>query len=205
MKNQKGIAPILIILAVAVLGGVTYAVVPRTVLKDFFEKGDSPTETQKTRIELKEEFKNGDIPEQDDFADTIDSMVSLQDDRDLLGLKEYDVTKDYVAGDTQVYNDAQAKSSTFTGIVVTGASQGTIKQHCADGLYLAVDPGREMNAKQKLWLLKDARGGMVTDAHYVNQRVSITGTYPDTNAMRCEALTCGCEEYLTVETMSLAS
>lgn len=205
MKSQKGFAPIIIIIAVVLVGGATYALVPRTVLKSFFEKGDMPVESQKTRGELKEEFKNGDIPDQDDFADTIDSALNLPDDGDLLGLKEYEPTKEYIPGDTQVYNDTQVKSSQFTGIVVTGASQGTIKQHCADGLYLAVDAGLEMNARQKLWLLKDTKGQMLTGEQYVGHRVSITGTYPESNKLRCEALICGCEEYLTVETIVQAS
>ncbi len=111
MENNKGFAPILIILAIVVLGGATYAVVPKTVLKDFFEKGDKPVDLQKTREELKEEFKNGDIPNQDDFADTIDSALNLSEDRDLLGLKEYNPKKEYVSGDTTVKNETiyQAK------------------------------------------------------------------------------------------------
>jgi hypothetical protein len=93
----------------------------------------------------------------------------------------------------------------FTGTVVTGASQGEVKQHCANGLYLAQDPGLQMNARQTLLLLKGAEGQMLTDQQYVGQRVTITGTYPDENKLRCEALICGCEEYLIVETIALAS
>ncbi|MCK6641933.1 MAG: hypothetical protein L6Q81_17790 [Bacteroidia bacterium] len=42
---------------------------------------------KKNRSELYEEFKNGDIPNQDDFADTIDSALNLVDD----GLTSYKV------------------------------------------------------------------------------------------------------------------
>lgn len=114
MENNKGFAPILIILAIVVLGGATYAVVPKTVLKDFFEKGDKPADLQKTREELKEEFKNGDIPNQDDFADTIDSALNLSEDRDLLGLKEYNPKKEYVTGDTVVKNQPTYQARVLT-------------------------------------------------------------------------------------------
>lgn len=85
MKNNKGFAPLLIILLVVLVGGGTYAVVNRSVLKSFFEKGDKPSEAQ--------------------FADTIDSSLNIVEDRDLLGLKEYNPTKTYEAGDTVVKSD----------------------------------------------------------------------------------------------------
>lgn len=91
----------------------------------------------------------------------------------------------------------------FTGIVYTGASQGQVKKHCSTGLYLALDPGSKMNAQQTLLLLRDAKGEMITDQSYVGKRVTITGTYPDENAMRCEALICGCEEYLLADTIAV--
>ncbi len=43
--------------------------------------------SQKNRLDLYEEFKNGDIPDQEDFADTIDSALNLVDD----GLVSYKV------------------------------------------------------------------------------------------------------------------
>jgi len=45
------------------------ALLPRTILKSFFETGDKPT--------------------QQDFADVIDSMININDDRDLIGLRNY--------------------------------------------------------------------------------------------------------------------
>lgn len=95
-NNNKGFAPIFIILAIVVLGGVTYAVVPRSALKEYFATGD--------------------VPNQAEFKDTIDSALNLPEDRDLLGLKEYDATKEYIAGDTVVKSDSiyQAKVLTET-------------------------------------------------------------------------------------------
>ena len=48
MKALKGFAflPLLIVVGILVVGGITYAVVPHTVLKVYFEKGDKPTEAQ---------------------------------------------------------------------------------------------------------------------------------------------------------------
>jgi len=59
--------------------------------------------SQKTRAELKEEFKNGDIPDQNDFADTIDSALNLVDD----GLSSYRV----VLRDRNITNDPPSRRS----------------------------------------------------------------------------------------------
>jgi hypothetical protein len=75
-----------------VIGGAAYALVPRTVLKDFFQTGDKPTEQQ--------------------FSDTIDSAMNLQDDGLTIEKKEYNPTKEYLPGDTVVKSEPiyQAKS-----------------------------------------------------------------------------------------------
>lgn len=59
-------------------------VVPRSVLKGFFERGDKPTQAQ--------------------FSNIIDSLIHVNDDRYLLGLKQYNPSKEYLAGDTTVYD-----------------------------------------------------------------------------------------------------
>ncbi len=64
MKNQKGFAPLIIILIVVLVGGGTFAVVNRNILKSYFEKGDKPIEVQQTG--LKDTFQNGDIPTGED-------------------------------------------------------------------------------------------------------------------------------------------
>jgi hypothetical protein len=94
MENNKGFAPIIIILAIVVLGGVAYAVVPKTVLKNFFEKGDKPTEQQ--------------------FSDTIDSALNLQDDGISAAKKEYNPAKEYVTGDTVVKNQPTYQAKVLT-------------------------------------------------------------------------------------------
>jgi hypothetical protein len=87
MKTTRGFAPIFIILAIVLIGGATYAVVNRAVLKSFFETGDKPTEAQ--------------------FSDTIDSALNMTDDGDaaVAGKKEYTPTKEYTAGDTVVKSE----------------------------------------------------------------------------------------------------
>lgn len=67
---------------VVVVGGGAYAIVPRTVLKDFFQTGDKPTEAQ--------------------FGNMIDSSLNMQEDREMTGLKEYNPPKQYTVGDTAV-------------------------------------------------------------------------------------------------------
>lgn len=68
MKYKSGLAPIVIILIIVAVGGATYALVQRSVLKEYFQTGDKPTEQQ--------------------FADTIDSSLNLSDD----GMADLEVT-----------------------------------------------------------------------------------------------------------------
>jgi hypothetical protein len=82
MKNNKGFATIHILLVVFFAGGVIYAVVQRNVLKSFFETGDTPTADQ--------------------FADTIDSSMNLQDDGISSDSKVYNPTKNYEPGESEV-------------------------------------------------------------------------------------------------------
>lgn len=84
----------MIILAVVVAGSIVYAVVSRDVLKSFFEKGDKPTSAQ--------------------FSTTIDSSVNRNDDRNLLGLKEYNPTKQYQSGDTVVVSQPVYQAKILT-------------------------------------------------------------------------------------------
>ena len=81
----------LVILVLALVGGATYALVPRTVLKDFFQTGD--------------------IPKEEEFKDVIDSSLNMVDDADRAESKTAAPKKEYVAGDTVVKSDAiyQAK------------------------------------------------------------------------------------------------
>lgn len=119
MKHNKGIAPVVIILAIVVLSGTVFAVVQRAVLKSYFEKGDKPTEGQ--------------------FSDTIDSSLNFVDDADrteskaqnvatppssdtgVTGQKVYNPTKEYVVGDTTVVSQPiyQAKVLSDTKAVFT--------------------------------------------------------------------------------------
>lgn len=85
MTYNKGFAPVLVVLIIVAIGGATYALLPRNVLKSFFQAGDKPAESE--------------------FKDTIDSSLNLTDDKGLLGLKEYNPTKEYLVGDTVVKSD----------------------------------------------------------------------------------------------------
>lgn len=91
----RGIAPIIIILAIVVIGGGVFAVANRTVLKSFFEKGDKPTQEQ--------------------FTDTIDSSIHTQDDSKQTGSKVYNPTKTYTAGDTVVKSDVIYQAKILSG------------------------------------------------------------------------------------------
>lgn len=64
----------------ATVQAITLPIVPRSVLKDFFQTGDKPTAQQ--------------------FGSLLDSMINFTDDRYLIGLKTYDPLTIYNAGDT---------------------------------------------------------------------------------------------------------
>lgn len=52
MKNQKGNALVVAVVAIALLGGAAYALVSRDVLKTFFATGDKPTQEEKKMAPL---------------------------------------------------------------------------------------------------------------------------------------------------------
>ncbi len=77
---MKGIAPLVIVLAIALIGGGTYAVVNRSVLKEYFQAGDKPTQAQ--------------------FENMIDSTVNMQDDKQSSGSTEQNPKEEVKAGAT---------------------------------------------------------------------------------------------------------
>jgi hypothetical protein len=73
------------------------AIVPRNVLKSFFQTGDKPTAAQ--------------------FSTMLDSVLIYSDDRELVGLKDYDPALVYVQSDTVIFNKViyQANTTTVPG------------------------------------------------------------------------------------------
>lgn len=68
--------------------------VPRPVLKEYFQSGDKPTGPQ--------------------FSTMLDSMVNFVDDRNFIGLREYNPALDYLPGDCAVFNDQVVRCITAT-------------------------------------------------------------------------------------------
>jgi hypothetical protein len=69
--------------------------IPRSILKTFFEKGDKPGQVH--------------------FEALIDSLVHVTDDRGLIGLRNYDTSLSYVAGDTVLHNGNLYQCKAATG------------------------------------------------------------------------------------------
>jgi hypothetical protein len=80
--------------SVVALAGITLAVVSAQPALAAIE----------SREILKTFFQTGDVPTQEQFADLIDSLVNIVDDRYLIGLKVYDPQLSYVVGDTVIFN-----------------------------------------------------------------------------------------------------
>jgi hypothetical protein len=134
----RGIAPLIIILAIVVLGGGVFAVVNRNILKTYFETGDVPTQEQ--------------------FSDTIDSSVHMQDDGIKTGAKTYDPAKTYTAGDTTVHSGLiyQAK--------VLGEVQPVFKLDSAQTVTfrwtpVVPKPKEPVTYRLKVWQLMQGQSG----------------------------------------------
>lgn len=136
--TTRGFAPMLIILAIVLVGGAVYALVPRTVLWGFFERGDKPTAGQ--------------------FSDVIDSSVNRADDADRTGLKAQNPTKAYVAGDTVV------KSEPIYQAKVLSQAQAEFKLDAAQGVTfrwtpVVPKPQEPVTYRLKVWQLMQGQSG----------------------------------------------
>src|SRR4051812_4068968 len=101
-----------VIFHLAALSQHAHAVVPRTILKEYFQTGDKPTAAQ--------------------FATFLDSTFNIVDDRYLLGLKVYNPQLSYGVGDTAIFNrlspgaivGAIDQTSSSTGVLEFGGLTG---------------------------------------------------------------------------------
>mgnify|MGYP001618379436 CR=1 FL=1 len=94
------------------------------------------------------------------------------------------------------------------GTVKTGTQLGEAKSHCADGLYLVTDEGKELidGTGTTMLLLRlpgDAdESSMLADQQYVGKQVEVVGKYPASEVF-CQALTCGCEDSILVDQITI--
>jgi len=90
---------------------------------------------------------------------------------------------------------------TFRGTVRSGAELGEVKAYCPEGLYLVADESSPMG-QPKMVLLRvpdeTDQAAMLSDRQYNGKKVVVVGEYP-AQEVSCEALICGCEDYILVE------
>lgn len=95
--------------------------------------------------------------------------------------------------------------SRFEGTVKTGA-QLEDKSYCPNGLYLIADKGSYLVDQVKVLQLRlpdeSNETKMISDKDYIERRVNVTGKY-SVQKNSCQALTCECEDYILVETISI--
>ena len=93
---------------------------------------------------------------------------------------------------------------TFIGTVKSDAQLRT-KYYCSNGLYLVADEGTYLvNQTIVLLLRRPVESGetdMFTDTRYIDQKVQVIGKYPVQGGF-CEAMICGCEDYILVDHIS---
>ncbi len=171
--QQSGFVPLIIVLMIVVAGGATYAVVPRAALKEFFQVGDKPLQAEKVApLNTSGELKDyGDKPEANDFADTIDSMISKSDD----GLtdiktpaKVVNPAKTYVAGDTAI------KSEPLYQAKVLSKTEAVFAMDVVQPVTFKWTPGESTSQgavtyRLKVWQLMQGQSG--TQAMRTNQPI----------------------------------
>ncbi len=128
--------------AVVVIGGASYALVPRSVLKEFFQSGDKPTGAQ--------------------FESTIDSEVSAAETGGTSnGLKDVNAAKVYTEGDTKTVPTAPTERKQAK---VLSESQKTFVldvNQSATFRWAPVSPkpNGNVNYKIKVWQLMQGQNG----------------------------------------------
>ena len=142
---------------VVIIGGATYALVPRSVLKEYFQTGDKPTQQQ--------------------FNNTIDSNANVSDDKVKAGSKEYNPAKEYVAGDTEV------KSVPVYQAKVVTQDQAEFKLDAAQSVTfrwtpVVPKPKEPVTYRLKVWQLMQGQNGTV--AMKVNEPI-VTKDVTDTS------------------------
>jgi hypothetical protein len=146
--SSRGFAPLLVILVIVFVGGGTYAVVQRDVLKSYFESGDVPTEEQ--------------------FKDTIDSAMNLQDDGVSADTRAQKATK------VDVATDMAGKIGSVEQVKVLAKSQTEFKLDTAQpvsfswGPVATKTPG-PVTYRLKVWQLM--QGQNASQAMKTNQPV----------------------------------
>lgn len=137
MNRNKGFAAIWVVLAVVLVGGAVFAVVDRAVLKSYFEAGDKPTADQ--------------------FSDTIDSSLNLQDDG-IGEAKTQNPTKEYEVGDTAVKSEpiyqAKVLTATQTEFKLDAAQPVTFRWTA-----IVPKPQEPVTYRLKVWQLMQGQNG----------------------------------------------
>ncbi|MBP6945635.1 hypothetical protein KBB85_06515 [Patescibacteria group bacterium] len=111
MKNQNGFTPLIVILALVLVGGGTYAVVNRSVLKSFFQTGDKPTQEQTIDADTPKDggaeneagSTSGDKPTGNQFNILIDSSVDIN-----VGNKDEESVHNLSPKDAQIFTSDEA-------------------------------------------------------------------------------------------------
>lgn len=173
---------------IVLIGGGVLAVGSRNILKVYFTPGDKPTQEQ--------------------FSDTIDSGVNLQDDTKSTGSKTYNPTKEYTAGDTAV------KSEQIYQAKVVTQGQAEFKLDTAQPVTFRWTPSvpkaqEPVTYRLKVWQLMQGQSG--TQAMRENTPV-VTKEVTDASEVTVSGIYTGpckppylCDFVWSVELMSTAS
>ena len=167
MKAHKGFAlliPLLVALGILVVGGVSYALVPRAVLKEYFQTGDKPTEAQ--------------------FKDTLDSDIHPEDDKKGADAKEYNPTKTYQVGDTSVQSQQIYQAKVLTE-AMTEFKLDVDQPVTFRWTTLVPKPAEPVSYRIKVWQLMEGQNGaqaMKSNQPIVTKDVT-TGTEVTVNGL----------------------
>lgn len=103
--------------------------------------------------------------------------------------------------DTITSPDETSTTKTYFGTAKRGSEiEGGVRSWCAEGLYIVADESSYLFDQASFLLLNLPE--MSNSEKYHNHRVRVTGLH-DPSANRCEAMTCGCDDSITVSDITI--
>jgi len=94
--------------------------------------------------------------------------------------------------------------NSFIGTVKLG-SEIEGREYCPEGIYLVADKDKLLSGQTSELLLRETEGQgskMVDDQTIIGKKVSVVGKHP-TEGVFCEALVCGCDDYILVTSIKV--
>jgi hypothetical protein len=161
-----------------------------------------------SRDTLKTYFQTGDVPNQEEFSDTIDSALNIEDDGVTADEKTYNPTKEYTPGDTSVKSESTSQAKVQT-VPETQFSLNAPDPVTFRWTPLVPKPQEPVTYRLKVWQLMQGQNS--TDAMRTNQPI-VTKDVADISEVTVSSIYTGpcrppylCEFIWSVEVLKTGS